>query len=867
MNPRRRSQTLELLLAWSVLLACALTFSYDFLFRNVEFLHNDIVPTYFPFRKWYLDRILHGEFPLWNPYWGLGRIAEVWTTLPIDVLTPLELILPLEPQHFLLLQAVMVLGSAFFAIYRLTHRASIALFSSALFFMSPLTNYFFYYYVHGWAFIGFALGVCWSYQYAVTGASRLLLYLYLTTTLFALGSKPELTAHALVGLTFLFVGCVLAQKHDWRSAVSRVVRYFACLTAALLTNAWYFYVIWLSGRYSIRYSSPGDFSWPEFLHSLMRAFVVPENPGVVVLVVLLVAGGFWRYARGMSIWLFPVIVAACAAPLSEYVDHVGRFASRWQGLGALLALLTMWIDLRWRSDRARVFQTLVALELFTALWGQKAPGYLDEVKIMEGAGVLFRILVPYLALLGASRRKDRVLVLGCLASLSGALVMRTVGLPWYNYATGLLWLASRDTFIIEFVLTVMAAIGLVELIDRLIGRVPALSLSTSAAMTGRIAFALLGIIAVLPSWQNLHVQNPGVTTFHTPPFSAWAARMVHAWKTQMTFSDAAGGRVLSYSHSFNIVEGISDAREYQSLVSDRYARYSIFHRLGLEVWRARNIGGVTGTVPYWLLDLVRPVSVPEALPPVREYDFYYNYIIHAMPPLECGVLRLMGISYIEGVAGRNGPWGRRYLADNYSTINNSHHSDRNLPLGDDVIARIDACGFSKVRILDQEYWHVDGSLPRAVFLPKVPGLDRETLAKAVSASVDGQYIQVNKSVRVRWQPVALTRYRPESVSLAISSPEPGFVLLLDLYHPMWRALLGGRDATVFPGLYLFRAVELPPGTHVVDFVMQPIGLGVMLGLALMGPATASLVIWTGKRSGNPHVGEDARTFSTGAAEL
>jgi hypothetical protein len=202
------------------------------------------------------------------------------------------------------------------------------------------------------------------------------------------------------------------------------------------------------------------------------------------------------------------------------------------------------------------------------------------------------------------------------------------------------------------------------------------------------------------------------------------------------------------------------------------------------------------------------------------------------------------------VIGRNASWGRRYLADNYSTINNSHHSDQNVPLGDDVIARIDACGFSKVRILDQEYWRVDGALPRAVFLPKVPGVDRETLAEAVSASVDGQYIQLNKSVRVRWQPVAVTRYTPGSVSLAVSSPEPGFVLLLDLYHPMWRARVGGRDAAVFPGLYLFRAVELSAGTHVVEFVMQPSGLGVMLGLALIGPAMASLVIWTGKRRGS-----------------
>jgi uncharacterized membrane protein YfhO len=48
----------------------------------------------------------------------------------------------------------------------------------------------------------------------------------------------------------------------------------------------------------------------------------------------------------------------------------------------------------------------------------------------------------------------------------------------------------------------------------------------------------------------------------------------------------------------------------------------------------------------------------------------------------------------------------------------------------------------------------------------------------------------------------------------------------------WTARIDGRPARILPANYAFRAVEVPPGTHIIRFAYHPPGLtgGVMLSL-------------------------------------
>jgi hypothetical protein len=62
---------------------------------------------------------------------------------------------------------------------------------------------------------------------------------------------------------------------------------------------------------------------------------------------------------------------------------------------------------------------------------------------------------------------------------------------------------------------------------------------------------------------------------------------------------------------------------------------------------------------------------------------------------------------------------------------------------------------------------------------------------------------------------------PNQVQVEIDSPSGGWVVLSDLWYPGWRAELDGEAADLFRADYLFRAVHVPPGRHVVDFRYAP----------------------------------------------
>ena len=53
------------------------------------------------------------------------------------------------------------------------------------------------------------------------------------------------------------------------------------------------------------------------------------------------------------------------------------------------------------------------------------------------------------------------------------------------------------------------------------------------------------------------------------------------------------------------------------------------------------------------------------------------------------------------------------------------------------------------------------------------------------------------------------------------SPDGGWVVLHDVYHPWWRGEVDGTPAPNLQANVLFRAVEVPPGRHRVRFVFRP----------------------------------------------
>ena len=67
----------------------------------------------------------------------------------------------------------------------------------------------------------------------------------------------------------------------------------------------------------------------------------------------------------------------------------------------------------------------------------------------------------------------------------------------------------------------------------------------------------------------------------------------------------------------------------------------------------------------------------------------------------------------------------------------------------------------------------------------------------------------------------ILRYANTEVDVEVNAPAGGFLLLTDVWHPWWRARLDGRPAAILKADVVFRAVEVAPGMHRVEFVFEP----------------------------------------------
>jgi hypothetical protein len=68
----------------------------------------------------------------------------------------------------------------------------------------------------------------------------------------------------------------------------------------------------------------------------------------------------------------------------------------------------------------------------------------------------------------------------------------------------------------------------------------------------------------------------------------------------------------------------------------------------------------------------------------------------------------------------------------------------------------------------------------------------------------------------------LLRYANTEVTVESEAPAQGGILLLnDVWHPWWRATVDGSEAEILQANVIFRAVVVPPGTHIVRFTFHP----------------------------------------------
>jgi hypothetical protein len=87
--------------------------------------------------------------------------------------------------------------------------------------------------------------------------------------------------------------------------------------------------------------------------------------------------------------------------------------------------------------------------------------------------------------------------------------------------------------------------------------------------------------------------------------------------------------------------------------------------------------------------------------------------------------------------------------------------------------------------------------------------------------------------------VKLLEYSPNELEFNVECRTAGWLLVTDRWARSWHAEVNGKEVTVYPGDYIFRAVQVSAGANHVRFVYYPLVLPWLLALSW---GTLALVI-------------------------
>jgi hypothetical protein len=69
--------------------------------------------------------------------------------------------------------------------------------------------------------------------------------------------------------------------------------------------------------------------------------------------------------------------------------------------------------------------------------------------------------------------------------------------------------------------------------------------------------------------------------------------------------------------------------------------------------------------------------------------------------------------------------------------------------------------------------------------------------------------------------VKIDTYQPNRVVIQAKTNTSGFLFMGDTYYPGWKAFIDGKETKIYRANYIFRAIEVTPGAHKIEFIYYP----------------------------------------------
>jgi hypothetical protein len=152
------------------------------------------------------------------------------------------------------------------------------------------------------------------------------------------------------------------------------------------------------------------------------------------------------------------------------------------------------------------------------------------------------------------------------------------------------------------------------------------------------------------------------------------------------------------------------------------------------------------------------------------------------------------------------------------------------------------------------------ALPRAWIVHDARRVDRaEVLPLLASGTIDPRKTvlieeeapAVSQNVDPGTSAASVIAYEPERIVVRVTGQAPGLLVLSEVYHPAWRAAIGGQETHVLVANHALRAVPVPAGNHTVELRYESgaLHLGLAVSLAFLAAIIVLLMApsWTKQR--------------------
>ena len=87
---------------------------------------------------------------------------------------------------------------------------------------------------------------------------------------------------------------------------------------------------------------------------------------------------------------------------------------------------------------------------------------------------------------------------------------------------------------------------------------------------------------------------------------------------------------------------------------------------------------------------------------------------------------------------------------------------------------------------------------------------------------------------------------PNSLDLRVAATTTGWLVIADVWYPGWKASVDGQATPLWRANYLFRALLVPAGEHLVSIVYRPFWF--YLGALVSAMSWLGLGIYYGRRN-------------------